>query len=729
MKLVADFQDLLDDFKALQITSVFNLSQGSIKLDGVCPDDLIEKEMKKLEVLIDSVRLDTSPKNLMKRPAPKQTCEGMDQRLSSSKTVVSITTIDPVEDRLALKAWNEHLLFDLPKSLEDLPVGEEYSVSLVRQNDKDGVPRPVIRFRSSGGQSKITRRIIRARVSNLCEANSLPVIPVQFSTGMTVRLALGRGLSDDGKIYNATQDDQQDDPPNDQFHHHRRYWKTPGMGASIGMSECSHYSATLGGYVMIDGNRRILSVDHFIQEAQCCHAEGRKSSSPTLTRLSSPSRSDVDETREALDEKIVEIEQSKTDTALHTHLEIPLDRLEQFFPPDQSDEELECFKFFRNEILRDPHEFDVGAVVHRSVSGAMPQSCLQSFARSRPRHRMDWSICSVARDRRGDNMYRFGLIGSPGVAQFRQERLSPQGIGPLCEVIAEVEAGNRVHYVGQTSGFREGIVSSALVLVKDKEDGVERVSHEWGIMVEGAEGAIPKDFEGDSGAWILRDDNALLGLLWGWADRHLLFTPIQDVFADIKRETYARIIDLPPPRSTTQSATRICRLTPTKSPIRNTMPMSSPLQDGQQVLSLRLACLDENTPIRCPRSTNNNNNNNAGKTHAHGLVNLRTPSPVPSLSSSASTPSEEPDSYTFSPASRFGIAEDPACPANRSTTACGVVYDKKLQYEFSSSGKMLKRSASFECEREDWLPGSLCQSATFPCTKEEIESIHILVSV
>jgi hypothetical protein len=64
---------------------------------------------------------------------------------------------------------------------------------------------------------------------------------------------------------------------------------------------------------------------------------------------------------------------------------------------------------------------------------------------------------------------------------------------------------------------------------------------------------VPKDkqqegdnYYGDSGAWIIRDsDNALVGLLWGWINGQLIFTPITDVFADIKDTLNATEVCLP----------------------------------------------------------------------------------------------------------------------------------------------------------------------------------------
>ena len=57
--------------------------------------------------------------------------------------------------------------------------------------------------------------------------------------------------------------------------------------------------------------------------------------------------------------------------------------------------------------------------------------------------------------------------------------------------------------------------------------------------------------KGDSGSWILeKNSNSLLGMLWGWSDGCLLFTPIHDIFADIREsvpEWHDAIIKLPTP--------------------------------------------------------------------------------------------------------------------------------------------------------------------------------------
>src|SRR5205814_7651975 len=72
-------------------------------------------------------------------------------------------------------------------------------------------------------------------------------------------------------------------------------------------------------------------------------------------------------------------------------------------------------------------------------------------------------------------------------------------------------------------------------------------SQEWAIAVPDSDKGSSELFEGDSGAWIIRNDNKLVGLLWGWDNYLLLFTPVRDVFADIERVfSGAKNICLPP---------------------------------------------------------------------------------------------------------------------------------------------------------------------------------------
>ncbi|QDS68995.1 hypothetical protein FKW77_009371 [Venturia effusa] len=643
LDMFIDFKELLEEFVDLQISTAFIPSQESIKLHGCSLNH--ENEMmltKKLETLVAEVKDANSVRVFKKLPNCGKMNEELNQRISSSKSAVIVSAINPEEDELVLRAWNNHLIFQMPEAIDKLPVGERYSASLVRQNDAKGVPRPAIRFRSSGGQDERTRSIIRAKISALCKENRIPDIPVQFSTGTTVRLARGRNNGNGAPA--VTQDDNQDDPPSDIFRHHRRYWGTPGMGASIGMSECSHFSATLGGYIMIDGTKHILSVDHFIQRAQSCRKDECRDSDATPINLSSPSNSDVDEIREALDSRIDTLQRIINDSVLQRQqdpdspLEIPLGQLAPtLFVDEAVSGELECFNFFRRESSRQAHEFALGTVVHRCVNGAMYRSSLHPF----PFHRMDWSVCSVLRDRRGDNLYRFGLTNEPQLGHLQDERRNPHGIGPRCEETANVKGGDHVHYVGQTSGFREGTVNSALILVKDQEDGIDQVSHEWGILVDGAHDALPIDFEGDSGAWIVREDNTLVGLLWGWSDRLLLFTPIQDVFADIKRQMHVREVGLPPRRNPRQSVVRICRETPTKKKHgRIPSTSSTPPTFGEHILALRLACHD---------SKSANDSLISPTRLKEGSPAFRSPSPVPSLTSSIYSSTDDSSSEAASP--------------------------------------------------------------------------------
>jgi hypothetical protein len=720
---VTDFKELLVDLDCFHISSVFDVPQEAIRFGGTCSDGQIEVEKKKLESLINKVRRGNPPKDKAKGLVPKRICEGMDQQMSAPGHI-TILAIDPVEDEIALKTWTDHLLPKLPKAIENLPVGEKYSASLVLQKSNDGPARPIIRFRSSRGQSEATRKIIRAKISEICREKSLPVIPVQFSQGMTVRLA--RGHYNRASSALGEQDDLQDDPPNDQqtFHHQRRYWKQPGMGASIGMSACSDHSATLGGYILIDGTRYILSVDHFIQNADSCEC-----SSSALTKLSSPSLSDIEEMKGALDAKIDEIQLKITDFAehgqqtQHDRLVIPLNHLDSMLFLGDPKVELDCFSFFRREMAKQSGDFELGEVVRRCVDGAIrPSTRLPQSVK----HCMDWSICSVVSERKGQNLYRFGLVAAPGLAELKEEKLGSQGTGPLVEKIAEVHAGDRVHYVGQTSGFREGYVNAALVLVVDREDGKERVSQEWGILVPGAEQGSPGDFAGDSGAWVIREDNEVIGLLWGWSGGQLLFTPIQDVFADIQRDMCATEISLPPPprkRSETQNAVRISRPTPQKIPREKIMASLSPLNSHPERLSLRLANSNGDMAVK----TELDQPRNLDRSYANSHFGFRTPSPVPSLTSSVSSSAD--DSSPCSPMQWPESAEHPIVRAHDTTTDQSLGETEEIVREDQTPAKTLRKSPSFEHPKKFWLRSRIFQSATFPLTKEDDWSAKVLLSV
>ncbi|KAF2789818.1 hypothetical protein K505DRAFT_89057 [Melanomma pulvis-pyrius CBS 109.77] len=428
-----------------------------------------------------------------------------------------IYALDPVENADTLKLWDEQLLPKISGVIRAASVEGSYSVALVRQNGTNG-PQPIIRFRSSGNQGEISRQIIRESVQKICEDNHLPVLNVQFTEGSMVRLV---GGSSTASIL--------DDPSNDQkFPHERRPWEKPGMGASIGLAQCPHVSVTLGGYISVDGRTYMLSVDHFIAKSLC----------NVTTDLRSPAISDLISAKKKLKTTFKELQMKILRSAPDV---VPLGKVEELLFPRAVDQELEQYKRIGRE-LDEEDGFAFGELRTRCGGGKMPIR-----PSSNPRlpgclHRMDWSLSEITvKHRQGRNVHRYRHITKPGIDDLRNEILHPGGCGVPCTTTRDVAGGESAYYVGTTSGHRKGLINPALIQYGD-EFGT---SHEWSLVVPHCEVLRDVDFRGDSGAWILDDDNKLLGLLWGWDNGSLIFTPIADVFADIKQVMGCRQVGLP----------------------------------------------------------------------------------------------------------------------------------------------------------------------------------------
>lgn len=702
---VLEFNHIVEELESFHISPVFDTSKEAIKLRGTCSTMDMEKGDKLLKSLIDEVKLGDPPKRKAEVSIRKMLRKKFSQQVFPAAPV-KISALDPVEDEEALITWANFILPQLPKAVDDLPVGEKYSAALVRQESSDGTPIPIIRFRSSNGQSEATRMAIRTNIENLCKQNDRPVIPVQFSQGITVPLVGGnRKRSEDCVVAD-------DDPPNDQkrFAHQRRFWQKVGMGASIGMRECCHISATSGGYILINGRKYMLSVDHFIQEAVECET------CEVSTKLNSPSPCDVYDQRQDLDNKLNELELKARHSALQE--EIPLDKVHEMLLPEKISEELDLYNRFRQELLKDPKEFELGDVVCRCVQDSIRDSILaQPTASGMPKHRMDWSISEIREQREGKNVHRHARVTEPGIEDFKREILKPEGAGEPCEETGDPQGGDAVHYVGQTNGLRYGIVNPTLMLIKDA-DG--RVSQEWTIVLSDSFGESSECFEGDSGAWIIRNDNKLMGLLWGWDNYLLLFTPVRDVFADIERVfSGAKNIRLPPhsrsSRAMLQATTkRINRKHNSRSRALASGYVGSRLEE--QLLSTRQARAKPHLLVTDGLGSNTQTEVSAAT--ANDQISSPPLSPVPSLVSSAASCCS---SESFSPRPRLP-SEPPIIESDVLSSIRQAGNLEELQQieltQYPKFGMILKRSFSFEHVKKIGQQGLVKHFPTWPCSEE-----------
>jgi hypothetical protein len=185
-----------------------------------------------------------------------------------------------------------------------------------------------------------------------------------------------------------------------------------------------------------------------------------------------------------------------------------------------------------DKVLSEPDEyFKLGTIAYTSNQNIVRESIIRYPDLGCVKHRMDWALIQVNTSREGRNSHRYKKCHQLSVDDLSNEKLKPLGAGIPCQRTTGPQGGISAYYVGSTSGFREGTINAVPSKMKGR-DGL--ITVEWAMVVSGCNTKDPSLFEGDSGAWILDSDNNVIGMLWGWNNGYLVFTPIQAIFADIR---------------------------------------------------------------------------------------------------------------------------------------------------------------------------------------------------
>jgi hypothetical protein len=336
-------------------------------------------------------------------------------------------------------------------------------VTLVRQKGSLGQFEPVIRFHSPS-QKRAARDIIRKKIHEICSKNSRPEIPIQFSNGGVVLLVGG-----------ASTQTFPDDPPDEQaIPHERRYFERPGMGISIGMTQCAHEFASLGGYILVGNMQVMLTVQHLEQKARdCvpCHNRGNLDNS-----LSSPAPADIQDLREDFEEslKMLGYTMENSDSIAD---EISMATLAENFAEDFA--LVKQLKRFQEQLSKPLEHYTFGKVMdHSKENDYVHPRCLREGGDNILRHRMDWAIYEVDKGRLGKNKFVHPVGKVPSPKDIENEITNPYGTGEACTEWREFRPGEDVYYVGSQSGYREGIIAGTYGVIK--RDG--EVSQEWQLQ-------------------------------------------------------------------------------------------------------------------------------------------------------------------------------------------------------------------------------------------------------
>ncbi|MCJ1387105.1 hypothetical protein MMC17_010234 [Xylographa soralifera] len=353
----------------------------------------------------------------------------------------------------------------------------------------------------------------------------------RFSVGKLILLGKSSSASSSDDEYCKSNDTDLCD-----FPWYKRWWEKSGMGASIGLRCSNSVSATLGGYVFINHQPFLLTVDHFIDKALAHKKDPTATTLDSLT-LTSPSLLDVNDMIATLEQSIrnIKADVAQVVNSLGTQ-DLSSNDMKQLYDSGGDLRQLthmhDVFNTLREELRKDEEEFVLGKVTYRCRSKEEKPSYydatpLPQSSKDPVIHRMDWALCEVNSARCGINRHRYR--SDEDSMDCLCPDAGPHGLGKLCQATCDPESYTPIYFAGQKSGINHGQIGSSLI--NCCINGTP--TREWSIIVP-TPASNKNTFAGDSGAWILREsDHRVLGQLWGFQDGLLLFTPINDIFADI----------------------------------------------------------------------------------------------------------------------------------------------------------------------------------------------------
>ncbi|KAF2228832.1 hypothetical protein EV356DRAFT_537742 [Viridothelium virens] len=636
---------IMGELRRLKVSAVFIRTKGAIHLRGAQSFDdlksataLLEPLLAPVRPLLSSVKSDTDDigprghRRIDRKFRPKQ-------RKKNPTDSIEILSIDRTEDKDAIITWEKFIDPQLSDISRRAGIDDSYTAALIRQKDAHNDPVPVIRFQSMP-QADVTRHIIRKSIKKICSENRRPELPIYFYNG-TMKTLVGGSFNDD--------------PPDELIvPHQSRYYRRPGMSASIGTSRCEHFYATFGGYILVGGEPFMLTVRHFINEAYAC----RECTGPKAfdDNICSPALFDIEQLGQVFDELLrtfnLQIENSE---AVPAEDEVNLSALVETVPRDQL-VLVSHYKRWREDLNREREDFKLGKLVKSSAEDAYAAPFYPRMNDGNVKlHCMDWAIFEVDKERLGKNRFRYPKGIEPNCQHFEREAGSPEGIGESCEASREFRPGEMVYYVGSNSGYREGTINQLPISCK-QQDGTE--THEWSIIPCGQDDVEVDDVQGDSGAWIIaKSDDHLLGLLWAFNGRLIFFTPIREVFKQIglkMDDAHVQVAPLGSKPAAPLVLTRVSgnqrRLRTKRRALRNGGCAKRPFGEEQARAKTK------HYPTIGGGIWSSNESTAVPRTTMFRRAMSRSPSPVPSLTSSDASLSDSQPSNPPSPGIRsYGL--------------------------------------------------------------------------
>ena len=467
--------------------------------------------------------------------ARKLVLDSSSTRRSINSGTVGVFPLKPKEDRRLVQIWFKSILPALRDFLHPR-LGGRYSVCLVRRGQSDLTAKPYIQIESPCVPGQKGQTVIKDWVNKIWEKAGHEPISMRFIEGSVKRLSGVDGAveDDDGKSkYSQLLD----------LHYNLPYSK-PGMGASVGLLCSDKCSATLGGYILIGGEKYMLTAEHLV-------ANSRELADPDddCDTLTSPSREDLKKIENNLDqvERDIVSEINSLVPRLHGDRDVPENEYDSP-PPELRDamSKKDDVKCLLDQVTMLPNKYAVGTVKKLSLE-VKNASISRSLARDlglgnenlMVNHQMDWALIKT-NGRTGDNRHKYRSNQDAidhGLYVDKDHHANQPG-----DIVYETcgaESGYTVYYVGQRSKHRSGKVTLPTF---DGSSGTLA----WGILGLDDREIPEEEVAGDSGAWVIRKEgNKLMGQVHSYSQGQVLFTPIDVIFADLETMCKSEV-SLPP---------------------------------------------------------------------------------------------------------------------------------------------------------------------------------------
>jgi hypothetical protein len=373
----------------------------------------------------------------------------------------------------------------------------------VRQGVSEEESTPIILV-SIACEDNDLKRQIRERISKFFEEPFISQLRISFEKS-TFHRTIGHALP---PICN---------PENNSFQ------ESPSIGASVGIGKRTDSTATLGGYIMVDGLLCIMTVDHLVPNEL---ADDPLISITHPSEQESVGQSQWNDVWSYLPILKECCSYCFAIWKLHNGLHNMYKSVEPFDSSSACPTAI-TFRSLKEEFFKKWPSLPLGRISHRSKTRSRPSL----EGRGNVQVEMDWSIVT--------------LESWPHALDEHAQEIS-QGLH-LCSI----SPGTLVKAIGRTSGEQVGQINTARCLINHGT----RFTQEWTIvkdpqssLSDWISGGIGVD--GDSGAWVTdRTSNALYGIVWGrdrvTSNPITLFSPILDVIADIKEVAGTQAVCLP----------------------------------------------------------------------------------------------------------------------------------------------------------------------------------------